>query len=298
MVAAALLLMLLVATEHFVHYPASAAARGVLTLEAGEPITLRQFAYGALAVLFLVLCVGWLTSLRKSQRLAAQLHVLQLQHLACANRDDDAARMAREIHDDLGQKLVVMRMSAALLARAAASDASPRMQESIDDIKNQIDATITSVRAIVDNRPPPELARGLMPAINRLLAEFRDCFSFDIQFNNRVADNLSFAKGVEATAFRVIQESMSNAAKYARAKLISLDISHEGPYLIIRMTDDGVGFSAYKKPALPRSLRERVTAAGGWMSINNLQGGGACVEVSLPAQPCFHRRSTLHEALI
>ena len=125
----------------------------------------RHYAFGALVSLFVLVCAGWLYALCKRQRVVEnRLHTLQREHLKNTDNDGES-RIAREIHDDLGQKLVVMRMDITLLVRAAQPNSSAQIVEALDDLKNQVDGAIGSVRAIVDHRAPPELAVGFVHAV-------------------------------------------------------------------------------------------------------------------------------------
>ncbi|MCK9504265.1 MAG: histidine kinase [Porticoccaceae bacterium] len=257
----------------------------------------RHYAFGALVSLFVLVCAGWLYALCKRQRVVEnRLHALQREHLKRADSDGES-RIAREIHDDLGQKLTVMRMDIAMLVRTVQNEPAAQLVEALDDLKNQVDGAIGSVRAIVDHRAPPELAAGFVPAVKQLVAVFRDSFSILIHFNCYLSDDFALEKGIETTAFRVIQESLANVIHHARASEVTLDLGIQNNNLIVRIEDDGIGFPKGDTRTVLRSLRERIATARGWIYISNMHSGGACVEVSLPLRSGNPHLSTRHEAL-
>ncbi|HLU77790.1 MAG TPA: sensor histidine kinase, partial [Burkholderiales bacterium] len=192
---------------------------------------------------------------------------------------------ARELHDELGQILTVAKMR---LGMAAAKDGQPAQEllhEAVRDIDNGIDA----VRRMSLDLHPPQLQFGLEAAVSALLhrdiPEDGPCFELYSTLGELKLDRTS-----AITAFRVVQESLSNALRHAAAQQIDVRLSREDTWLHVVVRDDGAGFDAAtaKRKALEGEatgllgLRERCYSIGGELVVSSAPGAGCEIHAQLP----------------
>jgi PAS domain S-box-containing protein len=212
----------------------------------------------------------------------------ELQELGAAahmTREQEKSRIARELHDELGQMLTMLQMDVAWCReRSPADDAA--FAGKLDRMSMLLKSTIAATRRIASDLRPLMLDDlGLIPSIEWLVENFgqRTGIACDLTIGDASVE-LSHA---QATAvFRIVQESLTNIAKHAQASHADIAIGQEDGRLVVRIEDDGVGFV----PAGPRKpnsfglfgLRERAQLLGGEATIVSTPGQGTMVEARLP----------------
>ncbi|MDO9237034.1 MAG: histidine kinase [Aquabacterium sp.] len=198
-------------------------------------------------------------------------------------REDERRRIARELHDDLGQQLVAMKME--LSARCAGVDQSqpgcPVMHT-----MNMVDAAIDSVRRMATKLRPMILDDlGLCAAIELLVQESsrRMGVEIDLQMEGHVAC-VSDAVGI--SAYRIIQEALTNIFRHAHATQARIHLVRRDDALMLVVEDDGVGADAAFENKIGSNgltgMRERAEMLGGYMKAECGAGGGFKVQVCLP----------------
>jgi signal transduction histidine kinase len=209
---------------------------------------------------------------------------------ANAIREEEKARVARELHDELAQSLTALKMDA-IWVRDHATRTPEAVTARLTDMVEMIDRTVTATRRIAaDLRPMLLDDLGLLPAIEWLVGRFTQ--------RSGVLCHLSVDEGLEfdlpepyATAvFRIVQESLANVAKHAGASQVRVTLGKVPDGVMLRVQDNGCGFFTVA-PRKPQSmglmgLRERAQLLGGSTTLNSAPGQGTCVEVYIPlAQP-------------
>lgn len=200
-------------------------------------------------------------------------------------KEEERKRIAREIHDELGQNLLALRIDASMLH--ARTGNHPKLNEKAQYALNQIDATIKSVRGIINNLRPPVLDLGLYAAIEWQIEQFskRSGITCDID-----VDDEHFDHGLDETSatalFRILQESLTNVLRHAQATQVRVDLCKNGPWLIMKIADNGVGLdhevtTAGKTFGL-QGINERIRMLGGELKIDSVSGKGTTLAVSLP----------------
>lgn len=211
----------------------------------------------------------------------------QLQNLSAhldQVREDERRRLAREIHDELGQKLTALRFEVAML-NSGLDKAKPDWTQTTSSLLKQIDDTIDSVRAIAADLRPAVLDLGLAAAVEWQLQELHRrtgiAYSLDIDREEISLDNN------RATAiFRIVQESLTNIVRHAGASRIKLSLGMRGASLHLTVDDDGVGMDL-GAPQKARSfgiagMRERVRLMDGTMRIDSRSGQGTMLKITIP----------------
>ena len=208
---------------------------------------------------------------RELQALAARVFTLQ---------EDERRAISRELHDDIGQSVTAMKMS----AMSALDEADvQRRRDDLEDVLVLADATLERLRDISILLRPPQLdALGLEAALRwhaeRMLRNAGIAAELDIDALPRRPD-----PEVEQACFRIAQEALTNAMRHAGAARVELRLRDEGDGLRLRVHDDGRGFS----PAAARGLglvimRERAHGTGGRVDVASTPGAGTRIEAWLP----------------
>jgi signal transduction histidine kinase len=247
-----------------------------------------------MASLALLLWVGFAYSRQlhgevlRQTRLQADLSLSQqaLRELS-AHRDAQGERarkeVAQEIHDDLGQRLTVLRMDVALLPRTVQADPAGMLPQQVDSLKASIDGIVQVVRDIAGRLRPVALDVGLGPAAESLLREFEQAMGIPCELHNHLPEGLVIEEGRRMGIFRILQESMTNAARHAKASHIHVSLSMVGSRLRLAVQDDGRGFTGTMGGTYGVSgMRERAASMGGMLQISSVGGAGTTVEAWIP----------------
>lgn len=230
-------------------------------------------------------------SLVSQKRVEAQLRESRdsLRELSAALqsiREEEKTRIARELHDELGQMLTALKMEAA----AIASDLSPQqtdLMKRAQGMKQMIDQTVASVRRIsADMRPMMLDNLGLAPTLEWLTNDIASRAGLAIELAMPEGD--LGASGDAATAiFRIVQEALTNVVRHAQASKVKVDIARTGGDVRVRVSDDGCGLSEVDQRKARSfgllGMRERAYVLGGGFSIRGKPGKGTTVEATIPA---------------
>jgi PAS domain S-box-containing protein len=200
-------------------------------------------------------------------------------------REQEKSRIARELHDELGQALTLLQMDVAW-CKARVAGGQGDFLARIERMETLLKSTVSATRRIAaDLRPLMLDDLGLVPAVEWLVENFTQHTGVPCRLAiGRRELELDSARS--NAVFRVVQESLTNIAKHARAGHAEVAIAVEDEQLIVRVRDDGVGFVA-QAPRKPNSfglvgLRERAAILKGTASITTAVGGGTMIEVRLP----------------
>ena len=204
------------------------------------------------------------------------------QHLQTI-REDERSHLARELHDELGALLTAAKLDAARL-KSRLGKTTPEVLERIAHLNETLNGGIALKRRIIEDLRPSSLSNlGLVAALEILLREFaqRSEIATAEDF-----EHVDLSPAAQLTVYRLVQEALTNIAKYAKAtevevKLSSLDEQH----VRIAVRDNGVGFDAGIQRIATHGLigmRYRVEAEGGSMRLVSSPGQGTLIEAILP----------------
>ena len=202
-------------------------------------------------------------------------------HLETA-REDERARLARDLHDELGALLTAAKLDVARL-RPGLQQAAPMLLPRVEHLVQTLNSGIALKRRIIEDLRPSSLDNlGLLPALEILCSEFAD--RLQVRMTTRFAP-VAMSPAADLTAFRLVQESLSNIAKHAQAGQVTVDVGVEGGMAVIRVVDDGIGFDPARLALGSHGLvgmRYRVRAEGGQLHIDAAPGAGTRVQALLP----------------
>jgi len=302
-----------------------------LTLIVGEQATLsddeisrlrlRYLVVGGLASLLLLAALYWRLLTRSARERAAlgqREHLAQLRRGAAELRasrqqmrelaahqmvlkEEERKRIAQEIHDELGQRLTVLRMDLSMLPRAVRADPAGLLPGQVAELKASLDSIVAIVRDIAGRLRPATLDVGLEAAAEGLVEEFRASLGIPCELDNRLPSGLALDDKLATAAFRIIQESLTNVARHADATRLRVVLAMKDGSLHMQVHDDGRGLdleSGHPNPSFGLSgMRERAAMLGGKVEITSKPGEGTTVDARIPVDKATAADGTRAENL-
>lgn len=198
------------------------------------------------------------------------------------SQERERKRIAAELHDSLGQSLVLIKNWALLGIEAEARQKSPK--PNLDEISETASEAIKEVREISYNLGPYQLDRlGLKRTIAELIQKVDDSSPADFTADIGEIDGC-LARDAEISFFRIVQEAVSNVVKHAEAAEAWLEIGKEGEQIVMTIRDDGKGFdtSGTASGFGLLGMSERVGLLKGELSVRSELGKGTSIRVTLP----------------
>lgn len=195
--------------------------------------------------------------------------------------EKERAAIAREIHDDIGGSLTAVRHDLFWLQRRFADpDVLAHIQAAVDMLQQALNAS----QRIMMNLRPAILDQGLVPALEWL------CQSFERRTGVMVQATLSLQfdmpKSIELTAYRTVQEALTNISKHAQCSHVTVDVTDAGQCLTLEVADNGQGLTVQDRNKSKsfglRGLEERARSVGGWLDVSSRPGEGTAIILSVP----------------
>ncbi|SDR23307.1 two-component system, NarL family, sensor histidine kinase UhpB [Paraburkholderia tuberum] len=201
-------------------------------------------------------------------------------------REEEKTRIARELHDDLGQQLAALKIEVARIENRAEAAMTALADADLGTIYALIDQLVGSVRRIAaDLRPAMLDDLGLIPAIEWFSDQFSARHGVRV-IRHIGADDIDFNGESASAVFRVVQEAMTNVARHSGATEVTLKIVRDGPNCIVSIIDNGRGCLSDRRPARNSfgllGMRERAVALGGELRIRTAPEQGFALSLSLP----------------
>jgi signal transduction histidine kinase len=232
--------------------------------------------YGVFAdVLFITLAsIGTLFLVLGEGRQALEARNTQLEQLTrllLRSQEDERRRIARELHDEAGQVLTAVKIELDLDGRREASEMVGKALAQVRDLSNLL-------------RPAALDDLGLVPALHVLTEDFARRTRIEARFECPDPAPV-VAPDAQVAIYRVLQEALTNVARHAQARHVSVRLESEPRAVRIVVEDDGIGFQGPIVPHLGLlGMSERVSALGGTLRVANGAGRGVRVEASFPAE--------------
>ncbi|MBI2276967.1 MAG: PAS domain S-box protein [Dechloromonas sp.] len=227
-------------------------------------------------------------SARRLKRLAAHLETV---------REEQSATIAREVHDELGGTLTMVKLGLATVAGSLT--AAEAQQASIQRILGQLDDALQTVKRISANLRPATLdTLGLVATIRWHAAQFSQLTGIATEL--RLPEYIRLSRKRSTAIFRIVQEALTNVAKHAGASRAFITLRKHRGYLNVEISDDGVGLAASRQ--LKRDsfgligMHERAQYLGGQLSITGLPGAGTCLSLRIPLEDSKEHRKPKDEA--
>lgn len=200
-----------------------------------------------------------------------------------ASQEAERARIAKELHDSLGQNLLLIKNRVQLARSQSASAPETRAQlEAIDDLASR---AVAEVRQISHDLHPYQLDHlGLKRALEAMIDAAAQ--SSGVGFERRIdsSDDV-FSADAAANVYRIVQESLNNILKHSRAKRATIEIERDVHEVVLRVQDDGEGFDVNSVEGAGLGLRnmtERAHILGGTLKVKSDPARGTRIEVAIP----------------
>lgn len=200
-------------------------------------------------------------------------------------REEESTRVARKIHDELGQSLTALQMDLSWLENRLPVN-SKNIREKTRSMSELVDATIESVQKITRELRPTLLDDlGLPAAIEWQAGDFQKRSGIRCQANIS-CDNDAISKDLATSIFRIFQETLTNIARHSKATQCKVSLTEKGKELRLEVTDNGIGITQWQVDD-SRSfgmigMRERAHLWGGTVHVRNAKPSGTTVRVLIP----------------
>lgn len=214
--------------------------------------------------------------------LVSERKITALAHHLQTSLEQERAEISREIHDDIGGALAAIRLDVAWLARHADTEAQKSHATAAQEMVGQ---ALIATQRIMQNTRPAILDQGLGPSVHWLVSAHRRRTGQKVTLDCRL-DLTPLPDTVRLTAYRIVQESLTNISKYAPAAEVKIDISNEGGVLTAEITDSGPGFDVTTLSQATgfglKGLSERARSIGGWLDISSTPDWGTSINMTAP----------------
>jgi len=208
-----------------------------------------------------------------------------------SGQEDERRRIARDLHDQLGQRLTALRLKIASLKDAVGEDEvlKPKIDR-LQAIALRLDAEVSYLAW--ELRPSALDDLGFAAAVGVFVKEWSRQFEIAADFQSAKIPKRRLKTDVETHLYRITQEALNNIAKHAAAKQVSVVLEKRGDRIILIIEDDGKGFDPAKLKGIDRSgrglgllgMRERATLIGGELEIESATGRGTTIYVRVPLE--------------
>ncbi len=214
-----------------------------------------------------------------------EMRIVELSGHLLKAQEEERKRISRELHDETGQALMVIRLYLGML------DGTVKSREGkakIGELLAVVDRTIEGIRRIIGRLSPLVLQElGLISAIRKEAKDLAK--TAGVQSRVAIGDDVGRLDPVIETAiYRVVQESLHNVAKHAQAQNVNIQMERNGETLRLVIEDDGVGIRAVSNAKTMRpsfgmaGMHERISTLGGQMRVSSRKGEGTKITVSVP----------------
>jgi signal transduction histidine kinase len=190
----------------------------------------------------------------------------------------DAARrrLERNLHDGAQQRLVAIALGLRMCERKLA-DGDPAAADLLQQAKAELADALEELRELARGIHPAILTdRGLAPALEMLAGRASIPVDVDVALDGRLPAR------VEAAAYYIVAEALTNASKHARASRVRVNVQRSDGRALVEVADDGVGGADQQRGSGLRGLRDRVEALGGELGLDSPEGAGTTLTAELP----------------
>ncbi len=205
--------------------------------------------------------------------------------------EEQIKRMAYSVHDEAGQLLTAVHLALAEMAAAIPE----QQRQHLDQVKGMLAQVEEQLRRFSHELRPPVLRDlGWLPALRSLADRVSRRAGFAIEIRAAVKKRLPESQ--EIVLYRVVQEALTNAAKYSKAKRVSIFVRRFSGMVCCCVQDDGIGFDVHAlQSGIPHAglgltaMRERMHAIGGTLSIDSIPGRGTKILMQFPREAPYAR---------
>ena len=201
-----------------------------------------------------------------------------------AIQDDERLRIARNLHDDLGQQVTALRLKLVELTSVVPTEVKDAAVARLNEMLHQLDRRL---HFVASELRPATLDLGIVTAMEQFVSEWSATFDIRTAFHSAGVEPGALAPHVETHLYRIAQEALNNAAKYAAASQVTVMLERRGDGVVLVVEDDGCGFDLEAARSRRECLglvgmRERAQIVGGRLEVETAPGKGTSIFVHLP----------------
>lgn len=222
----------------------------------------------------------WLEQTKRTQKLATE-KVENEEELIERIISEERNRLARELHDSVSQQLfAASMMMSALMETYTGSEQGKKQLKLVEQMIHQ---SQLEMRALLLHLRPVQLkGKSLQDGMKELLMELAQKVPMEIKWK---IEEVTLDRGVEDHLFRILQESVSNTLRHAKANMLEVLLLERDGFVLLRVSDDGVGFDVERTKSGSYGLQhmyERAAEIGGTLKIVSIKNKGTRLEVKVP----------------
>jgi PAS domain S-box-containing protein len=218
-----------------------------------------------------------------TERKASEEALANLSGQLIRAREDECARIARELHDDVNQRMALVSIELEQLGQKPDTPGALRRQ--LRGLLSEITETTKEIHRMSRDLHPSKLVHlGLVPTLKSLFEELRQRHGLRIKFTNENLPDIS--QDVSLCLYRIVQECLNNVIKHSGAEACAVELRHGVNEIRLRVSDAGVGFDI-ESPSIKKglgliSMRERLRLVGGSISIDSKPSLGTRIDARVP----------------
>jgi signal transduction histidine kinase len=235
--------------------------------------------------------IAVVSSFGVTARKQAEKEIHKLSERIINIKEAERARLAADLHDELGQKLAAIHLEIDLL-HGMIKPEDLKQQQSCQNITENVEKIATILRRNSLYKRPQMLNKVfLVTAVKQHIEDFNHSFpAIKVSFR-RMGFKTRLAPEVELAIYRVIQESMTNIAKHAKANSVDIILTYNHPYVYLTISDDGIGFMNARDERFSKnskegiglySMKDRITSLGGIFDVKTTRGKGTVIRAEIP----------------
>jgi two-component system sensor histidine kinase NreB len=238
-----------------------------------------QLPQGSTAKLVLIL-----RDMSAQQQAEKERYQHKLTHYVIQAQEEERKRISRELHDGVGQALYSILVGLNVIGQ---SRINAQLKQHVAEIQQMAAKAMEEVkRMALELRPSALDDLGLLPAIRSLIKRVEQSFGIQVALDVR-GDRRRYGPAIETALYRIVQEAMTNAAKYAQTDRLCIVFEDKGGEIVLTIVDDGIGFDPKQVETNGTGLglfgmKERAQLLGGSVDIRSAEGEGTSIFVRIP----------------
>lgn len=208
---------------------------------------------------------------------------------------NERTMLANQIHDSLAQTLAYAKMRLSVLSGAMENQDEAKAQRYLGDVEEAVDMAYAELRNLITQFRDRIDPRGLVPALQELADSFKKKANADVDFLN-VAQDVVLSPEDEVQVYHIIQESLYNICKHARARHVVVTLDLQDDQYVVNVADDGVGLKQSAATNMGKSfgltiMRERAAKLNGRLTIESRPAGGTIVRLTFPSRHAIEEKT-------
>ena len=218
------------------------------------------------------------------QRTEKERNQYKLTHFAIQAQEEERKRIARELHDGVGQALYSILVGLNVIGQDNLTDP---IKQHVNDLLQMTSKAMEEVkRMALELRPSALDDLGLLPALRSLMKRVEKSFQIQVEMHVQ-GEKRRYSAAMETALYRIVQEAMTNTAKYGKASQLGIVFENREKEVVVTVVDDGVGFDVEQALNAGKGLglfgmRERAQLLGGTVDIRSAPDDGTTVIIRIP----------------